>query len=553
LGDFKNSAKYLDLVLTNAKSVEDRGRATIIRVEQFAALGKYVEAVEFGIQSLKELGIHLPNLNDAAGIGSFFGKEYQAYLGHAAKVGIAGLYDLPISADAQHRIAITILATMLDCTVIGPSHYLGVVTIKCVNECFEKGNTPFSPFCYIWFSVILTAGFQDYQGAYQIGELALRLNDEKIHNKSISCKLLNMFGAFINCLKQPAYELYERMERSFQEGMSSGDQVYGVYSMVNSSRYSVMLMPSLTESLAWINKALGRIAKLNNIPMYDNVSAFKGFNLNFQGLTSSWKTTDFDNYSSQKYTETYGVVPLLRAVYWNLEIIRNFFYGQYEDVIRIANKYDLSSNEIFIPHAVERRLFTSLAYIKIWSTFSEEEKIKYREAINANYMFIEKVAAAAPVNFAPAEKLLAAEISVLDKKGVQHSIKLYEESIEAARQFKLYNYMAIANEQMALMWLTIGAKKMASYCMVEARQLFSVWGAQGKVKDLNKKYSELLKNVSVNTSTSRQKGDTIHTTSSTTEHFDLMAVLTASQVLSEEIHLQSLLKKYAKNILLFLM
>ncbi len=116
--------------------------------------------------------------------------------------------------------------------------------------------------------------------------------------------------------------------------------------------------------------------------------------------------------------------------------------------------------------------------------------------------------------------------------------EFYERAIALAAENEFIQEEALAYELAAKHYLARGREKIAQTYIKEAHYCYDRWGATAKVKDLEKRYPQLLNTNLVRQSHSIVTDETIrHPTAA----IDLAAVMKAAQALSEIIHLDRLI------------
>jgi GAF domain-containing protein len=127
----------------------------------------------------------------------------------------------------------------------------------------------------------------------------------------------------------------------------------------------------------------------------------------------------------------------------------------------------------------------------------------------------------------------------------------YNKAIALAHENKYLHEEALAYELAAKFYLALGKSTIAEAYMQNAHYCYLIWGANAKVKDLDEKYSHLLYRKleiteleSINPILS-----TVLTVTGTSNALDLDTVMKASQTISSEIVLDSLLVKLMKILM----
>lgn len=140
--------------------------------------------------------------------------------------------------------------------------------------------------------------------------------------------------------------------------------------------------------------------------------------------------------------------------------------------------------------------------------------------------------------------LIAAEIARV--KG-QDSLatELYSKALDAVEIANFIHCEALINERYAKYWSDLGQKRIAAHCIKDAHYLYARWGATAKCTLLEEQWPQQrfnLINATYGSGSSLQ-----HSIQSTlveqTHSLDLHSLLKANQLLSEEIYVNSLLKK----------
>ncbi|HTD15825.1 MAG TPA: PAS domain-containing protein, partial [Chthoniobacterales bacterium] len=112
-------------------------------------------------------------------------------------------------------------------------------------------------------------------------------------------------------------------------------------------------------------------------------------------------------------------------------------------------------------------------------------------------------------------------------------MRLYEEAIRAARQNGLVQNEAIANERAGIFYAARGVETSAHAYLQKARQCYIHWGANGKVRQLEKRYPFLREDLTVPTG---MIGTPV-------QQLDVAAVIKASRAIADEIVLEKLVNK----------
>ena len=155
------------------------------------------------------------------------------------------------------------------------------------------------------------------------------------------------------------------------------------------------------------------------------------------------------------------------------------------------------------------------------------------EALAGHYRQIEVWAQHCPDNFANRAALLRAEIARIEDRALD-AMELYEQAIRSAQANGFVQNEALAYELAARFYAARGFEQISDVYLRTARYRYVRWGADGKVRQLDRLYPYLRENEPVPGPTS--------TIGAPVEHLDLATVVKVSQAVSSEIVLEKLIE-----------
>ncbi|MBN1347182.1 MAG: AAA family ATPase [Phycisphaerae bacterium] len=544
MGRFEAASRTLDLALTHCESDLDRGELYITRVTQKGIEGQYAGAVSLGIEALRSFGLELPGLDDQDGVDAAFNGEMAWFEQRWGARPISELSDLPVSNARPDLIVTTILSALSDCAMIGAPRYWKLLTISAVNYFIRRGNTQVSPFAYVSHAIVLSS-LHEYEAAYQFGEMALRLNEERIRNVGIAGKLWNMFGGFVVHLRNPFEQRYDVCTRGYRAGLDSGDHLYAAYNIVNRARGRLYAGEPLGEFLAGLDQDAELVrTTLNNRPMYDLLQVYKGFALNLQGETASPDSLDHEGFSERHFRRRYSEGGTLVGHVDAFRLRCHYLSGDDESALRVIEQTDLASIDTQV-EGEEFRFHASLTLLRSSRRAGPRQRERYLDLASRYHTVVRKIADSCPANFRSHDLLLSAERARLERKEIE-AMNLYDQAIASARDGGLIHNEALANELAAAYSLKAERTQSARMYALEARDCYLRWGADRKARDLESRYGELLDRSALASRdgmsgraaarpgvADRQDGTSL----------DMITVTKASQAISREIELGRLLSE----------
>ena len=137
-----------------------------------------------------------------------------------------------------------------------------------------------------------------------------------------------------------------------------------------------------------------------------------------------------------------------------------------------------------------------------------------------------------PTNFENRYALLAAEVARIDGQDLE-AMRLYEQAIRSARENGFVQNEALANELAGRFYLDRGLEKNGYAHLRDAHACYALWGADGKVRHLERLYPRLAV---------PEGHRPTATIGSPVQQLDVTAVVKASQAVSSEIVLPKLIE-----------
>lgn len=480
IGNIELAARMLEQALNNSKDEAELAKVHIVKLAQLSGQGLYNETVAHGINALQALGLELPRLDDSKNIEERFVQERTLFLSVINEKDIADLFHHPVNENVNFQNTLAILSTLLDAAIIGPSHYLGILCLKIANLSLEKGHTPHSCAGYLW-SGIIEVSQANFETAFELGSLALKLNEDLFKSPMLTGPDENNYATFISYLKRPVAEAYPIAERAYINCVNNSNALYAAYSAINPSRQSVIWRgTSLSECEQYMRRNMARIDKQNIPPMSDSIRSHLSFVLCLQGKTGGLNHRDFEDYSEEKYCSLYAEAPLLISLVENFKISSHVIFGDYQAALKILDRTDFQSIETFVAHSVELKLFGSIALASGWHENNNPENL---EKIKAWEEYLRSLAKACPANFLPAHKIVEAEILLIEEKdGLPGALDLYEEAAQAAEESGFKNFKAVAFERAARACELKGIRRARESYIKLAYEAYKDWGAFAKTK-----------------------------------------------------------------------
>ncbi len=304
---------------------------------------------------------------------------------------------------------------------------------------------------------------------------------------------------------------------------------------------------NLGNVLADIQKYLSFVQKTKNQLMVEVLCGFQLAVLNLMGQTPSALSFDTVELKESQYLEncqahqSFGAICMYNVL--KSQIL--YLYGQFAE----AKQATMTAEQFIMGLAgdnqyAEHCFYHALILLACYPETSAEEQPKSWEKITANQKQMRIWADNCPENYEHKYLLITAEMARLEGKNLE-AMDLYDQAIDSAKANEFIQCEALANELASKFYLAWGREKFAKAYRTEAHYKYMQWGATTKVKDLEQKYARLISHDEAQPRTIERLLTITATPSNTTvgDVLDLSTILRASQAISGEIKLESLLSK----------
>lgn len=550
-GQFEEAETTFDVILHKATTTLDKADIYNIKMILYTSQGKLQEVIDTGLDGLALLGLHLSPDPDPTE------QERETNLVKTLLAGrrAADLLELPRATDPTQLMMMRLLADMLiPAWWHTNTRLLFLVTLKMVGLSLRYGNAEGSPFAYAWYGMYLGSGLGDYKSGYEFGELALHLN-ERFHAVHLVAKVHLIFSVFVHSWRHHLRESLVFARQGYQAGIESGDLVWaGINGYV--VIYSMLIKgDDLDDVYQESQRYLDFARRTKQVIPVNMIILSQQFILCLKGLTRAPGSFSDNHYSEEQHIKAIKESEAVRPIFWyyKIKLQALYLFGQYKEALRIARELDAlieagaAFGNVTMP---EHYFYYSLTLAALYPHASAEEKQHYWHILSRNQVLMKNWAYTCPDNFRHKFLLVAAEIASL--KGKDQGAKVFfEQAITSARDYGYGQNEALANELAARFFLAKGRLAIARAYLLEARNGYLRWGATTKVKSLDNQYPQLLAEARMEADAANGHSTVLSTTPhiTTSSGLDLSTVIKASQAISGEMVLDTLLSKLMRIVL----
>ena len=538
-GDFAHSKQLIGALLETSNSDIDKAEIYSLLVLIHTLQAQYLEAIQAGRKALELLSIDLPQENISEKIKNEL-SEAKSYWGNKEIASLAREAEM---TSPEKIIAVRVLMQLLAPAYLSDQDLFALIATKSANLSFQYGPTPESVLGYSCYGTVLSRS-GNYESGYEFGlmslELTKRFNDLK--NRAKACNLL---ADHLAHWVKPLASISHLHDEGYEAALISGDLQYAGY-LLHSKIYRAFASGRNIEGiLEKCSDYLSFTRETQNFLSTNTLLAYRFAILNLLGKTDSHLLFQDAQIAESQHIENMRSRDDLYSCcfFYILKLQILFLYGE----IKTALSYENSIGECLPSirnhfQEVEFTLYLSLCLSSEYKNAGPERKEQYLHKLEKNLARLEAWAANCPENFLHKYLLVKAEICKIEGKKLE-AMELYDSAIATAMENRFTQDEALANELAAKFWLERRKPEFAGIYLKRAHHGYQLWGATRKVKDLERKYPELLEIRDARAQNKNFPDSAIITTGGALESLDLGSVLKASQTLSGEIELKSLLAK----------
>ncbi len=438
---------------------------------------------------------------------------------------------------------------------------MALMAFKQVSLSRKWGNAPESAYGYSNYGLLLCGIVGDIESGYQFGFLAFMVVSAlKARNLQVRVELGVHLG--IEHWVDTASKTLRPLLDNYALALETGDLEHGAYATHFYGFYAFLCgkqLAALESEMANYTEVVARLgqertvysykphhqAVLNLIGQAENPCILMG--------TASSETEMLPIYKSQTDRT---VICFLHFI----KLMLCYLFGECAQAVanaELAENYldgvtaQLTVTHFYFYDSLARLAAATDAPRSLSEAATKSLQKRLLRKVRANQKKMQKWAGHAPANNLHKFYLVEVErYRVLGKDVL--AMEMYDKAIATAKQNEYIHEEALAHELAAKFYLAKGKAKIAALYMQDARYCYQLWGAAAKVKDLERRYSELLsRNSSVTRTGAISTTSTALSTSDSgrSSELDLATVMKASQAIAGEILLDKLLAKLMKILI----
>jgi predicted ATPase len=551
-GDFKAMEQFVRAVITQAHSLLDQVHVYRLKILSNASHNKLSEAIVIAQEVLQQLGVTFPEAPTESNIQQAVA-EINQLIGNRE---IEDLVNLPMMTDKEKIAIIQIANSIIPVAYVSGSPLFLLLVVLSVKLSIQYGNISVSALAYAAYGVITCNLLQNVDAGVKFGQLALQVASQ-LEAKTIKPEALFVAGMFILHRQSHIKETLPLSQEGYAAALEVGNLEYVGYTTQNFCFNSFWCSQSLSSLAAETGNYCQALVQWNQLT---NANYCKIY---WQSILNLLALSEHPSILSGTVIQEAEFLPQLLSTH---DLLGLYFFYLY----KLMLAYLFGELEVAQNHSIEVRhylragtgnvgvpvfyFYDSLTALARLSSRPEERSKILQQVAQNQTQLQQQWANHAPMNHQYKVDLVEAEKCRVLQQEIE-ALELYDKAISGAKENGYIQDEALANELAAKFYLGWGKEKIAATYMQEAYYCYARWEAKAKTDHLEQTYPQLLTPIlqesetiphSSNRQTSTQSFGTVTTTTSV---LDLTSVIEASQALSEEIELNTLLPKLMHIVL----
>jgi PAS domain S-box-containing protein len=527
VGRFEEADSRFRDVAEKAGTDLDRAKVLRLRVRLYDSWGRYGDGLKTGIEALRLLGFAIPDA--AEDIRKAVEAEQAEIPALLDGRRIADLALAEEASDPRVRASLDLIAETTGTAFLVKPELYPLLIFRGLTLSLKHGNTASSCLAYTAYGVLLAGFYRDIPSALAFSEMSLALN---AHFRDASKKgaLLFFHGGFISLWARPLPVCKAILEQGIEASLQAGTPIYALYASALAIWFDVEAAESIAVARSNCKKYRALADRIHNDVHSLMFRMCDQFFLCMEGLTFSPPSFEDGVFQEDASLEAFRKGGLETGLIYHhvLKLIAAFTFGKFAEGLEHADQaWELQGTRPpTMLHNATHVFFHALTLTALSREVSPGRQVEFAKKLSELLAQLAFWADQCPETFLSRHALVAAEISRLEGRDLEVSMKAYAQAIASARKNGFIFVESLACELAARFFLDRGFERIAYAHLRDARAGFLRWGAHEKVAQLDRVYPGIEKPAA--------PGATA-TFGASLGQLDLAKVVKASQAVSVEI------------------
>lgn len=476
LSQMAGAQEKIEACKLRAETAIDKARAHKLKAKLLTLHSNYDGAIDEALQGLAVLGVSLQR----GVLPDVVAAEHAKVRRLIDERGLFGLESLPRIDNIEAEVAIELLATL------GSSFFVEddirfLHLAKLIELSLLHGIAPGSTYGLAWYGVMMAERFGEYHDGYACCLVAIKLIERYGFEADLTCALVALDQ--VSAWTAPMEYAKQKASEAFESGHVSGDLAMACYACNHLVSDSLIMGEHLHEVSALIDRGLKVVRRHNYSDVERILVAQERFVADLSEGSPPLLMADLDTVELTLHDGAQGLAVSRTTLFfsWLYSGMSAFYLGNIAYAVR---RFEAVEKVAWAAPAhinlSDFHLFHGLALGSPEAPGSIEAKL---DKLNSHRRRFAQWATLNPVTFRNKLLLIEGVIAKLNGDGLV-AIRCFDQSQIAAAAAGFIHEQALAHEQLAEVCIPSGLISGANLHLRVARDCFHIWGANGKVRQL---------------------------------------------------------------------
>jgi predicted ATPase/transcriptional regulator with GAF, ATPase, and Fis domain len=492
-GNIEQAEYDIAELLSRARTRLDKAQIHRMKIVRYEYLSRYSEAIRTGLEALALFGLQFPDSPEERACS--LERELTTIAQLIGTRSIESLIGLPMMNDPESCAAMQLLASLHTPCYLSADKVLTLLnTAVMVRFSLTHGSTNESALAYVLYGMMLGPIKGDYASAYEFGLLALRLND-RLPDAGFRAKVLMNFSWAISIWRKPFADSFQYIRETVQLVNQTGVFSEAGYALFNAVYLTILSHRELSAVKPVCAENVAFVRRVKMDAFEDAPRVILQWARALQGCTENPTSLTGEGFDETVYCRTHRNQSLFEMFYLVPKLMLFYTFREYEAATEILGKLDRVLGDytgtiwdaitVFYHALVLAGQHDSRSSSQVLST----DHFAKLEALSAR---LRHWADNAPENFRAQSFIISAEIARVHGRDTE-ALELFSTALDAAACQECPRELALANELLASFWNQHGHPTVAALFLRAAIDRYTEWGAAAKTRQLEKKFSKLLR------------------------------------------------------------
>ena len=528
----------LTALSTRAVTAVEHATVACLRLDVHLMLGQSGRSIAVGLDYLRRVGIDWsphPTDEDVQ-------REYDRIWAQLGDRTIEELIELPLMSDPVAHATLDVLTRLFGIAAVTNPKLECLTICKAVNLSLERGNSDGSCCFYALLGSLAGPQFGNYQAGVRFGQLSYDLIERRNLRRFQALTYL-IWGHAILPLTRQVRASHGMLRRAFEVAIKTGDLTCAGFCCFQLNAQLLADGEPLAEIQREAEHGLAFAREIQFGLIIQIISGQLGLIRTLRGLTRTFGVLDRDQFDelpieqrladnpARSVPSDYkGHAPLVVG-HWIRTLQARYLAGDYAAAVEAASQVEQVPERSI--QAVEWHFYGALSHAACCDSTTADQRQPHVEAMAAHHRPLAIRAEVSPEHFEPRAALVGAELARVEGREFE-ALRLYERAIHAARASGFVHHEALGHELAGRFYLQRGFETAGAAHLGHARACYALWGADGKVRQLDERYPHLRQ--------AEPAPDARGTIGAPVEHLELTTVLNVSHAVSGELVLDKLVE-----------